>query len=680
MTQKKQITLYPHMLHGGDYNPDQWMDHPEIIEEDMRMMKLAGCNVVSIGIFAWTALEPEEGKYDFSFLDTIMDKLEENGIRAILATPSGARPAWMAQKYPEVLRVSEKRERNLYGTRHNHCYTSPVYREKTAKINELLAKRYQNHPALLMWHVSNEYGGECHCPLCQEAFRAWLKEKYHNNLDELNAQWWTRFWSHTYTSWDQIESPSSIGEWNLHGLTLDWKRFVTYQTGKFMENEIRPLRKYTPKIPVTTNFMGFYKGLDYWKLRDLVDVVSWDSYPEWHHKEGCVETAQLTAMTHDMNRSLKHQPFMLMESTPSLTNWKPINKLKRPGMHILSSIQAVAHGSDTVQYFQWRKSRGSSEKFHGAVVDHCGHEHTRVFREVARVGEILSKLDGVVGTGVTADVAIIFDWENVWALDAAECLEKDNKRYEETVLRHYKPFWSKGVSVDVIDSESDFSNYKLIIVPMLYMMKPGVAERIQQFTAEGGTVVMTYFSGVVNENDLCFLGGTPCGVLKEVFGVWAEEIDTLYPDEQNAVAFGEREYTAKHYCELIHAKGAKVLGSYASDFYKGMPAVTVNDYGKGKAYYIAFADDGEFTQDFYGKLIDKIQPERALKTALPEGVTAHARDTRGRRYIFVENYNDTPVTVALADSVYTDVLQGTTVSGQIELDGYGVRVLCENRE
>lgn len=669
------ITTYPHMLHGADYNPDQWMEHPEIIEEDMRMMKLAGCNVMSIGIFAWATLEPEEGRYDFSFLDFIMDKLNENGIKAILATPSGARPAWMAKKYPEVLRVNEMRQRNLFGARHNHCYTSLVYRQKTAEMNRRLAERYKNHPALLMWHISNEYGGECHCPLCQAAFREWLREKYHNNLDELNYQWWTKFWSHTYTDWEQIESPSPIGEMKLHGLTLDWKRFVTYQTGKFIENELAPLREITPDIPVTTNFMRFFDGLDYFKLCKLIDVVSWDSYPEWHRSEGCVEVAQMTAIMHDAHRSMKGRPFMLMESTPSLPNWHEINKLKRPGMHVLSSIQAIAHGSDTVQYFQWRKSRGSSEKFHGAVVDHCGYDNTRVFCEVARLGEILGKLDEVAGTYTPAETAIIFDWENWWALDSAECLELHNKRYIEAIHCHYAPFWEQGINVDVIDSEADFSKYKLVIAPMLYMMKPGVTEKIERFVADGGTFVTTYFSGVVNENDLCYLGGTPCGRLKEVFGIWAEEIDTLYPEESNSVMFNGKKYTAKHFCELIHASTAQVLGQYGSDFYQGMPAVTKNTYGKGAAYYIAFCDDGAFTKDFYSGLAEDLKLGRALKTKLPCGVTAHTRCGGEQTYLFIENYNAEPVSVELDGEEYLDLMNGNRIFNTVELDGYGVKIL-----
>ena len=604
-----------------------------------------------------------------------MDKLDTNGIKAILATPSGARPAWMAQKYPEVLRVSNTRQRNLFGGRHNHCYTSPIYRQKTAEINRRLAERYKNHPALLAWHISNEYGGECHCPLCQAAFREWLKEKYHNDLEELNYQWWTKFWSHTYTDWEQIESPSPIGVVNLHGLTLDWKRFVTYQTGNFIENEIAPLRDLTPDIPVTTNFMSFYGALDYFKLCKLVDVVSWDSYPEWHRSDGCVEPAQMTAMMHDMCRSMKGQPFMLMESTPSLVNWRNINKLKRPGMHILSSVQAIAHGSDTVQYFQWRKSRGGSEKFHGAVVDHCGHENTRVFQEVAQFGETLNKLDEVVGSYTPVEAAIIFDWENWWALDSAECLERDNKYYLETIQRYYVPFWEMGVNVDLIDSEMDFSKYKLIIAPMLYMMKPGVEEKIERFVVNGGTFVTTYFSGKVNENDLCFLGGISCGRLKEIFGVWAEEIDTLYPEETNWVSANGKRYAAKHFCELIHADEAEILGRYDSDFYQGMPAITVNRFGKGRAYYVAFYDDGTYSRDFVNGLIAELGLIRALNTKLPAGVTAHTREADGQRFVFVENYNDQSAAIELDDKRYFDVVNGNKIFETIQLESYGVKIL-----
>ncbi len=669
------IPGYPHILHGGDYNPEQWRDTPEIWKEDMRLMKRANCNSMTVGIFSWSVLEPEEGKYDFSFLDQAMDNVYKNGGKVVLATPSGARPHWMSDKYPEVLRVLPDRRRALFGARHNHCFTSPVYRQKTAQINRLLAERYQNHPALGAWHVSNEYGGECHCPLCQEAFRTWLKNKYRGDLEKLNRAWWTDFWSHRYTSWEQVESPSPIGEEGVHGLTLDWKRFVTDQTADFMHHETAPLREITPDVPVTTNFMGFYPGLNYWKLREEVDVISWDNYPDWHKPGEQIHVAARTALLHDMNRSFLQKPFMMMESTPSHVNWKEYNKLKRPGMHKLSSIQAIAHGSDTVQYFQWRKSRGCSEKMHGAVVDHCGHEHTRVFREVAELGELLQKMDGVVGTMPQNKVALLYDWENRWALDELRGLQKNDKKYEETVQQHYKPFWQRGIGVDVLDFHQDLTPYSLVIAPMMYMVEKQNVARLKQYVKNGGTLVCTYVTGEVDENDLCWLGGFPAGDLKEVFGLWAEEIDTLYPGETNRVTWGQKNYTAQDYCEVIHPDSAQTLAVYGKDFYAGSPALCVNQFGKGQAYYIAFRDDGAFVDDFYGKLAGELELPRALPH-LSEGVTAHLREGGGERYVFVENYNAQPVCVPL-DKVYQNVETGQMVSKELLLESFGVAVLKE---
>ncbi len=560
----------PHFLHGGDYNPEQWLHAPEVLREDLRLMKQAHCNAMSVGIFSWAALEPEEGRFTFDWLDRVMDDLANNGVFAVLATPSGARPAWMSQKYPEVLRVNADRTRILHGARHNHCYTSPVYREKTALINHKLAERYRNHPAMLVWHVSNEYSGECHCTLCQDAFRTWLKKRY-GSLEALNEAWWTAFWSHTYTEWSQIESPSPHGEWAVHGLNLDWKRFVTHQTTEFMKNEIAPLRKLTPNVPVTTNMMGTYSGLNYWKMAPELDVVSWDSYPAWHGVEEDWKLGSSVSFIHDIYRCLKGgKPFMLMESTPSNVNWQDVCKPKRPGMHRLSSLQAVAHGADTVQYFQWRKSRGSFEKFHGAVVDHVGHENTRVFRDVAEVGQILEKLDAVIGTTVHPEVGIIYDWENEWAIGDLQGLSRERRDYSGTCVAQYRPFWSRGVPVNVVSMDSDFASYRLLIAPMLYMVRPGVAERIDKFVRKGGTFVATYWSGIVNESDLCFLGGFP-GPLRRVLGIWAEEIDALYDGQTNVVIPAAKNglgltgrYKARELCDLIHAESAQVLAKYGS--------------------------------------------------------------------------------------------------------------------
>lgn len=673
-----------HFYHGGDYNPDQWLKYPEILEEDIRLMKLAKCNVMSLGIFSWVTLEPEEGVFNFGWLDKVMDKLYENGIYTILATPTGARPAWMSAKYPEVLRVGANRIRNLHGQRHNHCYTSPVYREKTKIINTKLAERYSQHPGIVAWHISNEYGGECHCDYCQDAFRDWIKKKY-GSLDKLNEAWWTGFWSHTYTDWSEVESPAPQGETCVHGLTLDWKRFVTDQTLDFIKHEIKPLKAVNSDIPVVANLMGVYDGLNYWKFKDVLDVISWDNYPTWHDTEDDSKQASWVSMVHDLNRSLKGgKPFMLMESTPSNTNWQPTSKLKKPGMHLLSSLQAVAHGSDTVQYFQWRKSRGSSEKFHGAVVDHCGHENTRVFNDVSEVGTVLSNLDEVLGTSIQPEVAVIFDWENRWAINDAQGPRNCGKKYEETVHDQYRPFWESGVPVDVIDMDCDFSNYKLLIAPMLYMVRPGVKERIETFVNNGGTFVATYWSGIVDENDLCFLGGFP-GPLRKVLGIWSEEIESLYDHDLNHIIFNEDnklaltgEFEAVELCDLIHSEGAEILATYKEDFYAGRPALTVNNFGSGKAYYIASRNKEPFNDVFYNKLIQDLKLKRTINTELPKGVTAQLRTDGENEFVFIMNFNNDEREIDLGEHIYEDLITEVKAQGKVLLDAFGIKILKRN--
>ncbi len=671
----------PRMLHGADYNPDQWQQYPEVLAEDIRLMKLAKCNVMSVGIFAWSAIEPAEGAWTFEWLDRVLDTFAENGVYALLATPSGARPAWMSRKYPEVLRVGPNRIRNLHGQRHNHCYTSPVYREKTALMNGHLAQRYAHHPAVIGWHVSNEYGGECHCAYCQQAFRGWLQRKY-GTLDALNHAWWATFWSHTYSDWLEVESPAPHGEHLVHGLNLDWKRFVTDQTVDFCKHEIVPLRAVDSELPVTTNFMGTYIGLNYWKFADVLDVISWDSYPTWHDHEGDVEQGAWVSFVHDINRSLKGgKPFMLMESTPSTTNWQPVSKLKKDGMHLLASLQAVAHGSDTVQYFQWRKSRGSSEKLHGAVVDHVGHEHTRVFREVTEVGAALETLSDVVGMSVQPETAIIYDWENRWAMHDAKGPRNVGLHFDEAVKRFYRPLWQHGVPVDVIGMDQDVSKYKLLLAPLLYMVRPGVGERIEAFIENGGTFVATYWSGIVDENDLCFLGGFP-GPLRKALGIWSEEIDALHDGETNRIAMLDGNalglsatYTCYELCDLIHLEGAEALAVYQDDFYAGRPALTMNSFGTGKAYYVASRNQEPFFSDFIGKLIADAGITRVLPTELPEGVTAQMRTDGEQEVVFLLNFNADERFVSLDGASYIDLLHGSAVQDDVEVAGYGVRVL-----
>jgi beta-galactosidase len=625
-------------LHGGDYNPEQWIPWKDTIwKEDMRLAKLAGINTLTVGMFSWAVLEPEEGRYCFEWLDELMDMFAENGIAAVLGTPSGARPAWMSKKYPEVLRVNKLRQRNIHGERHNHCLSSPVYREKTRAINALLAKRYRDHPALAVWHISNEYSGDCHCPLCQAKFREYLQNRY-KTLDALNRAWWSTFWSAAVTDWDEIESPGGPGSGGHNGINLDWRRFTTEQFVDFYLNETAPLKEITPEVPCTTNLMATYTGIDYARFAEVLDIASWDSYPRWTSAEGNAEVGLQTSFNHDLMRGLKRRPFMLLESCPSATNWRAVAKLHRPGLHMLQSMQALAHGADTVQYFQFRKSRGGPEQYHGAVVDHEGSENSRVFGDVAEVGKRLQGLDGLVGADTPARAALIHDYQARWALEDAKGFLQDKTGYGETVVSHYRPFWKRGIPLDIIDSRQALDKYRLVIAPMLYLLREGAAERLDAFVRQGGTLVATYVTGYVDESALAFLGGFP-GPLKETLGIWCEEIDALYPGEENSIEWNGRSYRAFDLCELIHGRGAEVLGVYGGDFYAGRPALTVHGRGEGRAYFIAARTGEDFLDDFYRMVTAEagIAPRFA---ALPEGVTAQVRGNGERDFVFLMNFTN----------------------------------------
>lgn len=668
--------LFPQVggfLHGGDYNPEQWLDRPDILEEDVRLMKKAGVNSATLGVFSWSVLEPAEGEFHFEWLEAIIDRLYQNGIYTVLSTPSGARPAWLDAAYPEAMRVDRTGMRAHHGGRHNHCMSSPIYREKVARIDRKLAERFGSHPGVIMYHISNEFSGECFCPHCMKKFRNWLADKYDHDIEKLNAAWWTAFWSHRYNSFEQIEPPFANGETSVMGLNLDWKRFTTWNTNDFMKAEIEVLRSVTPDIPTTANLMRLFGGLDYRKMAPDMDVVSWDNYPTFHNDwETLADTMNETAFQHAVMRSLKRgKPFMMMESAPGLVNWQAVNKLKRPGVHRLACLQAVACGSDSVQYFQWRKGRGSYEQFHGAVVDHIGTDDTRVFREVAEVGELLKKIAPAAGTTVKPRAALLFDWDNRWAIDDAKAFSQASKKYEETCIDIWKAFFRLGVDMDVVGSDEDLSDYEVVAAPMLYMLQPGTAENLKKFVERGGQLLATYCTGYVNQEQLCFLGGFPGDGLKDVFGIVSEEIDSLYPSDRNGIALedGSR-WEVRDYAEVLRVQDARVLGRYTEDFYQGMAALTCKEYGKGKAYYMAARTAAEQMQPLFERMLtDAGIPVRKL----PEGVECHVRSGESGDYAFY--LNSTSGQVSVSGVTGRELVTGTKVEGVLRLPAYGVAVV-----
>ncbi len=670
---------FPHMLHGGDYSPEQWRETPEIWDEDMRLMKLAHTNEMTMGIFSWAELEPEEGVYDFSVLDTLMDKIYQNGGRVILATPSGARPHWLSDKYPEVLRINVQGHKERFNRRHNHCATSPAYRERVRIINEKLAERYANHPALIGWHLSNEYGGFCYCDLCAEKFRTWLKEKY-GTIDELNRRWWTRFWSHRYSSFAQIDPPAPvIGEAFVQGLHLDWKRFNSDNIIDFVQNEISAVRKFSDK-PITTNCMGFNPEINHRDLEKHLDFFSQDEYPLWAN--GTKVTAERLAFLLDYCRGIKHgQPFIMMESAPGIhVSAMRFKKTKTDRQQLLEAVKMISHGSDSVLYFQWRKGRGAHEKFHGAVVDHYGKEDTRVFKNVAKVGQMLEKMDDIVGSVVNSEVAITFDTPTRWALNgSADIGDWSDNGYHSTAFAFQSAFYRRNIPVDMVGYDVDFSKYKVVILTAPYMMEQALADKIKAYVENGGIVLSTFLTAVVNNDDLCHLGGTPALGLSEVFGLRVDEIDTYRPFDEdiatNSVAFRGESYALHGFAEHIVTKGATALAQYTDEEFPSDGAFFENTYGKGTAYYMAFQHD-TFQNAVADLLIETCGLTPPMDAEFENGIIIRRRDGKDKAFYFITNETEETKTVTL-DKAYKNMLTGETISGTQTLTPCGFLILTD---
>ncbi|MDE7067952.1 MAG: beta-galactosidase, partial [Schaedlerella arabinosiphila] len=585
------------MLYGGDYNPEQWPK--DVWQQDMELFDKAGINSATINVFSWARIQPAEEVYDFRELDEIVDTLAKAGKQIVLATSTAALPAWMVKRYPEVARVDYEGRRHKFGQRHNACPNSPVYRHFVKELTARLAERYGSHEHVVCWHINNEYGGECYCENCEKAFRVWLRKKY-GTIEALNKAWNLTFWGHNIYDWDEVVLPNALSEGiegeeepgnektAFAGISIDYRRFNSDSILDNFRLERDTIQQYDRDTLVTTNLMGTYKGLDYFKWAKEMDIVSWDNYPSYDTPWSTV------AMWHDLMRGLKNAPFMLMEQTPSQQNWQPYNSLKKPGQMRAQSWQTVAHGADTIQFFQLRRSVGGCEKFHGAVIGHAGSDQTRVFREVAQLGEELNRIgDSIIGSKTESKVGIMFYWDNYWALEYTSGPNKDLK-YVDQITRYYEYFYSKNMSVDLIPVDADFSRYDLVAAPVLYMVKEGMAKALERYVAEGGTLVTGFMSGIVNESDNVHLGGYP-GPLRALAGIWAEEIDALAPEQSNEILFTDgTKACCGLLCDILHLEGAEEIARYGSNFYAGTPAVTKNAFGKGYTYYVGsvLSEDG----------------------------------------------------------------------------------------
>lgn len=666
--------FFDRILFGGDYNPNQWPK--EIWEEDIRIFKKASINSATVNVFSWAKIQPSENCYDFEELDQIIEKLSTEGFDIVLATSTAALPAWMFKKYPEVARTDYDGRHHKFGQRHNACPNSLVYQKYAERLATKLAERYGENPQVTCWHINNEYGGECYCDNCEKAFRVWLKDKYHT-IEALNKAWNMEFWGHTVYEWDEIVLPNALSEGigydktAFAGISIDYRRFNSDSLLKNYMMERDAIRKIDPTTPITTNLMGTFKGLDYFKWAKEMDLVSWDNYPAYN------TPWSLVAMTHDLMRGLKQQPFMLMEQTPSQQNWQPYNSLKKPGQMRAQSYQTIAHGADTIQYFQLRRSIGACEKFHGAVIEHVGHEDTRVFRETAALGAELAQLSDIIGTQTQTQVAVIFDWDNYWALEYTSGPTVDLK-YVEQIHRYYRYFYEQNIAVDLVPVDADLSKYKLVAAPVLYMIKEGMQERLTDFVMQGGALLTTYMSGIVDQSDNVHLGGYP-GPLRELAGIWVEEIDALAPEQSNGVSLVNEELTGRSnlVSDLIHLENAEALAHYTSNFYAGMPAVTKNTFGDGTVYYFG----GQLEDQLQDQLFKTIVKETDITPVIEEATKLEiaCRENEEAKFFVIINFHEEAQPLPELFVGKTDLLTGEVLSSEMMLTQYTTYIVKEGR-
>ncbi len=653
------------LRYGGDYNPEQWPS--ETWPEDVALMKEAGINLVSVGIFSWVLMEPREGEYDFTFLDKILDLLAAAGIDVDLGTPTAAPPAWFWKKYPAAHPVTREGVKLGSGSRGLVSPSSPEYRRAATAIAEQLARRYANHPAVVMWHVHNEYGapvGESYDDYSVAAFRIWLREKY-GSLDALNDAWGTSFWGQRYEDWAEIDAPRLAATTSNQTQRLDFKRFTSNALLECYIAERDAIRRHSPDKPITTNFMATNcLTPDYWRWAQEVDIVANDHYLVAERTDNHI----LLALDADFTRSLaRSRPWILMEHSTSAVNWQPRNIAKRPGELARNSLSHLARGADAILFFQFRASRYGAEKFHSAMLPHAG-TGTRIWREVTELGDALGRLAEIRGSRVSTEVAMVWDTESFWAQDL-EWRPSVELNHRERLEAFYTALWTQGVTVDFVHPGHDLSAYRLVVVPSLYLIDPQCAANLREYVAQGGALLVSYFSGIVDQNDAVYPGAAP-GALREVLGLEIHEFLPLRENETVRLSDGR---VGQAWADEVHLTSAEATATYESGPAAGGPAITRNHYQAGTTWYISTRLD---VKDLT-TLITGVLAERSIATAaMRPGLEVVTRIGSDARYTFLINHSETDLTFPLTGS---DLLTGEHFDREIAIPARKVRVIRHGR-
>jgi beta-galactosidase len=670
---QERVQVMSAFWYGGDYNPEQWP--ADVWRDDVKLMSRAGVNLASVGIFSWAKIEPRDGEFDFGWLDEVLDLLHGAGVRVDLATATASPPPWLAKIHPEMLPVSVEGVTLWPGSRQAYCPSSPVYRQYAARLVEKIVERYALHPALELWHVNNEYGchvSHCYCDVSAEAFRMWLRAKY-TDVETLNRAWGTAFWSQHYDSFDEILPPRTAPSFKNPAQLLDFDRFSSDELLECYRAEKTIIRR-SSTIPVTTNFMGFFKPVDYWVWAKEVDIISDDSYPD----PADPAAPTYAAMQRDLMRSLgEGRPWLLMEQSPGAVNWRERNAAKVPGQMRAWSYQCIGRGADGILFFQWRQAVAGAEKFHAGMIPHAGPE-SRIFHEVEQLGSELAELShlpGLLGSSVSATVAIVFDWDSWWAIEQDASPTKI--RYIDGIFEWYRALCDSGVTIDFVRPESELAAYSVVFVPQLFVATDAQLDALDNYASGGGTLVVGYLTAIVDENLRVRTGGY-LGRLRDTLGVRVEEFaPPAAPDMRatgggippalairGAIVGGQVETTL--WGEYVGVSDATVEASFHGGALDGLPAITRNGRGSGSAWYVATQPSHLALVHLVGELLDRAG---VVRLPMREGVEF----VRRGQYLVAINHGPEPVRLKVPG---VDHLTGQS-SDTLVLESQGVAVVAE---
>lgn len=666
---------------GGDWNPEQWT--PDVWDEDLRLMRQAHVNLVTVGVFSWAHLEPEPGRYEFEWLDRVLDKCLAAGVRVDLATATASPPPWLGHRWPESLPRTDDGTILTYGARQQYCPSSHAYRDHALALVERIANRYAHHDAVVMWHVGNEYGAHtpaCWCDVSAEAFRDWLGKRY-NTIDELNAAWSTSFWSQRYSDYSEVIPPRRTPYFPNPTQQLDFRRFSSDALLELFKAERDVIRTVSPSDkPITTNFMRFFPHADYWQWAAAEDVISDDWYPDLADPSSHVEGAAGA----DLMRSLGNgRPWLLMEQAVSAINWRSVNPPKSGGAYRRWSLQQVARGADAVLHFQWRASIGGAEKWHSGMLPHAG-PRTRSWREVVALGAELEGLADLAGATTQADIAIVVDWPSWWALEL-DSRPSTELSFLATMLSWYEPLWRRGFAIDFVNSEMDLTDYRLILVPQLYSVSDAGASRVIDAVRAGSHVAIGFFSGAVDEHDTVRPGGY-LAPWTELLGVWIEEYRPLLPGSVISLvdpSTGVASATASRWSEHLHAVDADVILEYADADIAGCPAVTRKSHDNGaQAWYFSAELEGEALAAALSRIARQAEVQPILVHEPPEDIEVALRHTDDRSFLFLINHGATKRTVNVQDFVDStwSRLGEDDHRTEVDVDAGDVVILTANRK